>query len=51
MHGLGEEQLKSKFKVAINRMSISWIWWLDKYILFISCMPEDKRGGDQQKSW
>ena len=25
-HGLGEEQLKSKFKVALNRMSISWTW-------------------------
>ena len=48
-HVLGEEQLKSKFKVALNRMSISWTWWLDKYILFVSCMPEDK-GGDQQKS-
>ena len=45
MHGLGEEQLKSKFKVALNRMSISWTWWLDKYILFVSCMPEDKGGG------
>ena len=44
-HGLGEEQLKFKFKVALNRMSISWIWWLDKYILFVSCMPEDKGGG------
>ena len=44
MHGLGEEQLKSKFKVALNRMSISWTWWLDKYILFVSCMPEDKGG-------
>ena len=43
-HGLGEEQLKSKFKVALNRMSISWTWWLDKYILFVSCMPEDKGG-------
>ena len=61
-HGLGEEQLKSKFKVALNRMSISWTWWLDKYILFVSCMPEDKGGwggvsknhvevkGGQQKS-
>ena len=25
-HGLGEEQLKSKFKVALNRMTISWTW-------------------------
>ena len=32
MHGLGEEQLKSKFKVALNRMSISWTLSLDKYI-------------------
>ena len=25
-HGLGEEQLESKFKVALNRMSMSWTW-------------------------
>ena len=25
-HDLGEEQLESKFKVALNRMSISWTW-------------------------
>ena len=49
-HGLGEEQLKSKFKVALNRMSISWTWWLDKYILFVSCMPEDKGGGGVSKN-
>ena len=44
-HGLGEEELESKFKVALNRMSISWTWRLDKYILFVSCMPEDKGYG------
>ena len=25
-HVLGEEQLKSKFKVALNRMFINWTW-------------------------
>ena len=25
-HGLGEEQLESKFKVALKRISISWTW-------------------------
>ena len=25
-HGLGGEQLESKFKVGLNRMSISWTW-------------------------
>ena len=33
-----------KFKVALNRMPISWTWLLDKYILCVSCIPEDKEG-------
>ena len=35
---------ESKFKVALNRMPISWTWLLDKYIHCVSCIPEDKEG-------